>query len=49
VLLWLANRRDVMGEHRNGWLANLLGGAGLIVVVLMAVRVLLRLWLQFTA
>jgi Mn2+/Fe2+ NRAMP family transporter len=48
TLLYLANRRDVMGEHRNGWALNLLGGLGLGLVVVMAARVLWRLYLQLT-
>jgi manganese transport protein len=39
VLLWLANRKDIMGERRNGIVANTLGGIGLAVVCLMAMRV----------
>ena len=46
TLLYLANRRDVMGDRRNGWVMNLLGGAGFLLVVLMAARVLWRLCLQ---
>jgi Mn2+/Fe2+ NRAMP family transporter len=47
TLLWLANRKDIMGEHRNGIVANTLGGLGLVVVLFMAVRVALRIVLQF--
>ena len=47
-MLWLANQKDVMGDRCNGPIANLLGGVGLVVVVLMAGRVLWRLVLQFT-
>lgn len=47
AMLWLANRRDVMGNNRNGWLVNLLGVLGFVVVLLMALRVLYRLVLQF--
>ncbi|TVP94502.1 MAG: divalent metal cation transporter [Planctomycetaceae bacterium] len=36
VLLWLCNKRDVMGEDRNGWGLNLLGGVGLITLLAMA-------------
>ena len=49
TLLYLANRKDVMGDRRNGWAMNLLGGAGFVVVLLMAGRVLWRLILQLTA
>jgi len=48
TLLWLANRKDIMGKHRNGIVTNTLGGLGLVVVLLMAVRVALRIVLQFT-
>ena len=48
TLLWLANRRDVMGNRRNKAAMNILGGLGLLVVVLMAIRVLWRLVLQLT-
>ena len=40
TLLWLANRKDIMGDRRNTLILNILGGLGLIVVVLMAIRVL---------
>jgi Mn2+/Fe2+ NRAMP family transporter len=48
TMLWLANRKDVMGDRRNGPIANIVGGIGLLVVLLMAVRVLWRLVLQLT-
>ena len=40
AILWLANRKDVMGERRNTIILNILGAVGLLVVVLMAIRVL---------
>jgi len=46
TMLWLANRKDVMGDRRNTLVLNLLGGVGLLVVLLMAVRVLWRLVLM---
>lgn len=36
VLLWLTNRRDIMGEVRNGWLLNSLGFAGFVMLLVMA-------------
>lgn len=48
AMLWLANRKDVMGDRRNGPIINILGGLGLLLVVLMAVRVLWRVVLQLT-
>jgi len=49
ALLWLANRRDIMGDRRNRIASNVLGGLGLIVVIFMAIRVCMRLALQLTA
>jgi len=43
TILWLANRRDIMGDRRNTVILNILGGLGLLAVMLMAVRVLMRL------
>jgi len=48
ALLWLANRRDIMGERRYCWPTNLLGGLGFLVVLLLAVRVLWRMVFQLT-
>jgi manganese transport protein len=48
TMLYLANRKDVMGDQRNGWMLNTLGGAGFVLVLAMAARVLWRLYLQFT-
>ncbi len=46
-ILWLANRRDIMRDKRNRLLLNIFGGAGFIVVLLMALRVLYILILRF--
>jgi len=48
TLLWLANRKDVMGDRRNSVLMNILGGVGLLVVIFMAVRVLCLLVLKLS-
>jgi manganese transport protein len=48
TILWLANRKDIMGERRNTMLLNVLGGVGLLVVLLMAVRVLISVILKLT-
>jgi manganese transport protein len=48
TILWLANRKDIMGERRNTVILNILGGLGLLVVLLMAVRVLMRLLLTLS-
>jgi manganese transport protein len=36
VLLWLCNRKDIMGEDRNGLLINTLGGVGFMLLLIMA-------------
>jgi len=46
TMLWLANRKDIMGARRNRWYVNALAGAGFVVVLLMAARVAWRLALQ---
>jgi len=48
VLLWLANRKDIMGNKQNTVIMNIIGGLGLIAVVLMACRVLYLLILQIS-
>jgi len=48
AILWLANRKDVMGERPNGVVLNILGGIGLLVVVLMAIRVLFLVVLKLS-
>ncbi|UCD49745.1 MAG: divalent metal cation transporter [Phycisphaerales bacterium] len=48
AILWLANRKDIMGDKRNRLIHNILGGIGFIVVLLMAVRVLYILALKMT-
>jgi Mn2+/Fe2+ NRAMP family transporter len=48
TILWLANRKDIMGVRRNKLIHNILGGAGLLVVLFMAIRVVFLIVLQFT-
>jgi len=48
TLLWLANRKDIMGDRRNTLLLNILGGVGLLVVIFMAIRVLCLLVLKLS-
>jgi len=48
TILWLANRKDIMGERRNTLLLNVLGGIGFLVVLFMAVRVLISVILKLT-
>lgn len=48
TVLWLANRKDIMGSRRNSVTLNILGGLGLLVVVLMAARVLFLIILRLS-
>ena len=48
TILWLANQRKIMGEHRNGWMANILGVLGLVLVLFMAIRVFCLVILHLT-
>jgi Mn2+/Fe2+ NRAMP family transporter len=48
TMLWLANRKDIMGDKRNGLIHNIFGGLGFLIVLAMAIRVLLRILLQIT-
>lgn len=48
TILWLANRKDIMGERRNKLIHNILGGMGLLVVVFMAIRVLCLIVLKLS-
>ena len=48
TILWLANNKKVMGERRNTLVVNIIGGLGLLVVVVAALRVLLLLILKLT-
>jgi manganese transport protein len=46
TILWLANRKSVMGERRNRIASNLLGLIGLTVVVLLTFRMVWFLYLR---
>jgi len=48
TILWLANRKDIMGERRNTLVLNILGGLGLLVVVFIAIRVLYLIVLKLS-
>jgi manganese transport protein len=48
TLLWLANHKAIMGAHRNGRWANILGGVGLVILLLVAIRVLWYVGLSMT-
>jgi len=46
TLLWLANRKNVMGDRRNRLAANIIGLLGIAVVLLLALRMLWFLYLR---
>jgi manganese transport protein len=48
TILWLANRKSIMGERRNRIASNLLGAIGLTVVLLLTVRMLWFLYLRIS-
>ena len=48
TLLWLANRKSIMGERRNRAASNVLGGIGLTAVLLLAFYMLWFLYLRIS-
>jgi NRAMP (natural resistance-associated macrophage protein)-like metal ion transporter len=40
IILHIANRKDIMGKWKNGWLANTLGGIGLVLMVIAAIALI---------
>jgi Mn2+/Fe2+ NRAMP family transporter len=48
TILWLANRKDIMGDRRNRLIHNIFGGLGLLVVVFMAIRVLCHIVIKLS-
>lgn len=48
TLLWLANRKGLMGDRRNKILYNILGVLGLVIVILLALRMLWFLYLRLS-
>ena len=48
TILWLANRKDIMGQRRNSLTLNILGGVGFLVVLFMAIRVLIIVVLKLS-
>ena len=44
IILLIANREDIMGKWKNGWISNLLGGLGFI---LMSAAVIALLYTSF--
>ncbi|HOD51439.1 MAG TPA: Nramp family divalent metal transporter [Candidatus Hydrogenedentes bacterium] len=48
TILWLANRKNVMGDRRNRLPSNMIGALGIVVVLLLAVRMIWFLYLRLT-
>jgi len=48
TILWLANRKDIMGQRRNNLPLNILGGVGFLVVLFTAIRVLIIVVLKLS-
>ena len=48
TILWLANRKSVMGERRNRLAGNIIGALGIMVVLLLALRMLWFLLLRLS-
>ncbi len=47
TILWISNSKDVMGEHTTGWLGNLIGGIGFVLLLGMAANTALnKVWPQ---
>lgn len=48
TLLWLVNRKSIMGDRRNRITTNVLGAIGMTVVVLLALRMLWFVYLRIS-
>ncbi len=48
TILWMANRKNIMGERRNRLASNVLGVVGFTVVALLAIRMLWFLYLRIS-
>jgi Mn2+/Fe2+ NRAMP family transporter len=48
TILWLANRKNIMGERRNRIASNVLGAIGLTVVILLTLRMVWYLILRLS-
>lgn len=48
TILWLVNRKNIMGERRNRTTTNVLGVIGMIAVILLALRMLWFLYLRLS-
>ncbi|MBI2421241.1 MAG: divalent metal cation transporter [Candidatus Hydrogenedentes bacterium] len=49
LLLFLANKRGLMGPLKNNWLSNLVGVAGLALVLYLAFQTLGKVWASLSA
>lgn len=48
TILWLANRKGLMGERRNRIWTNLIGALGMAVVIMLSLRMIWFLYLRLT-
>jgi manganese transport protein len=48
AILWLVNRKSIMGDRRNRIITNVLGALGMTVVVLLALRMLWFVYLRIS-
>ena len=49
LLLFLANKRGLMGPLKNNWLSNMAGTAGLALVLYLASQTLGKVWASISA
>jgi Mn2+/Fe2+ NRAMP family transporter len=43
IVMLVCNNRELMGEHRNGWLLNVLGGVTAVVMTAAAVALVFQI------
>ncbi len=48
MILWLSNRRDLMGDARPAWWVNVIGALGVLAVCLLAVNTAINLYGRLT-
>jgi len=44
MILWLSNRRDLMGDNRPAWWVNIIASLGVVTVCLLAVNTVINLY-----
>ncbi len=48
MILWLSNKRDLMGDARPAWWVNVIGALGVLAVCLLAVNTVINLYGRLT-